>query len=103
MPQSPGTPGAPTLVLRLSVPVGDGFRAVAVDLAVKVAEYVGCPPPDRATVAGLLESLAAAVAPHGESQAEITFEFHQVEDELRIAARCAGKSSEARHPLTAAT
>ena len=33
MSQSPGTPGAPTMVLRLSVPAGDGFRAVAVDLA----------------------------------------------------------------------
>ncbi len=103
MSQSPGTPGAPTLVLRLSVPAGDGFRAVAVDLAIKVAEYVGCPPPDAPKVAALLESLAATVAPIGDSNADITFEFHQVEDELRIEARCSNRSSEARYPLAAAT
>ncbi len=60
MPQSPGTPGAPTMVLRLSLPASEGFRAVAVDLAKKVAEYVGCPPPDGAKVVALLESLAAS-------------------------------------------
>ncbi len=102
MSQSPGAPGAPTLVLRLSVPAGDGFRAVAVDLAVKVAEYVGCAPLDATKVAALLESLAAKVVPHGDQNADITFEFHQVEDELRIEARSAGKSSEARHPLPGA-
>ena len=106
MSQSPGTPGTPaasTLVLRLSVPADHGFRAVAVDLAAKVAEYVGCPPPDATKVAALLDSLAATVAQNGDQSADIAFEFHQVEDELRIEARCAGKSSEARHPLTAAT
>jgi hypothetical protein len=94
------------MVLRLSVPAGDGFRAVAVDLAVKVAEYVGCPPPDATKVAALLESLAATVAPSAPSDADsagITFEFHQVGNELRIEARCADRSSEARHPLSAAT
>jgi len=94
------------MVLRLSVPAGDGFRAVAVDLAVKVAEYVGCPPPDATKVAGLLESLAATVAsnaPGDAAGADITFEFHQVGDELLIEARCAGRSSEVRHPLSAAT
>jgi hypothetical protein len=91
------------MVLRLSVPAGDGFRAVAVDLAVKVAEYVGCPQPEAPKVAALLESLAAAVAPNGNASADITFEFHQDGDDLRIEARCSDRSSEARHPLSAAT
>jgi hypothetical protein len=91
------------MVLRLSVPAGDGFRAVAVDLAVKVAEYVGCAPTDAAKVAPLLESLAAKVAPDGTAGADIAFEFHQEGDELRIEARCSGRSSEARLPLPAAT
>jgi hypothetical protein len=103
MSQSPGTPGAPTLVLRLSVPAGDGFRAVAVDLAVKVAEYVGCDPSDATKVAALVESLAAGVAPNGDQAADIAFEFHQVEDELRIEARCADRSSAGKHPLSGAT
>jgi hypothetical protein len=91
------------LVLRLSVPGGDGFRPVALDVAVKVAEYVGCPPADAAKVATTLESLAAAVAPGDATNAEITFEFHQVGDELRIDARCAERASAARHPLAAET
>ena len=91
------------MVLRLSVPAGDGFRAVAVDLAKKVAEYVGCPPPDGEKVVALLESLVASVAPNGDASGDITFEFHQVGEELRIEARCADRSSEARHPLSTAT
>lgn len=91
------------MVLRLSLPAGEGFRAVAVDLAMKVAEYVGCPPPDGTKVVALLESLAATVAPNGSASGDITFEFHQVDEELRIEARCAGRTSEARHPLSAAT
>ena len=88
------------MVLRLSVPAGEGFRPVAVDLAVKVAEYVGCPPTDATKVAALLESLAWTVAPNGNASADITFEFHQIGGELRIDAECAGRSSEARHPLS---
>ena len=91
------------MVLRLSLPAGEGFRAVAVDLARKVAEYVGCPPPDGAKVAALLESLAATVAPNGNASGDIEFEFLQDGEELRIEARCAGRTSEARHPLSAAT
>ena len=94
-------PGAPTMVLRLSLPAGEDFRAVAIDLARKVAEYVGCPPPDGAKVVASLESLAATVAPNGSG--DIEFEFHRVDEELRIEARCAGRTSEARHPLSAAT
>lgn len=91
------------MVLRLSVPAGEGFRPVAVDVAMKVAEYVGCTPSDAPKVAALLESLAWTVAPNGNASADIEFEFHQGDEELRIEARCAGRTSEARHPLSAAT
>jgi hypothetical protein len=91
------------MVLRLSLPAGEDFRAVAVDLAMKVAEYVGCTPPDGAKVVALLESLAATVAPNGNTSGDIEFEFHQVDEELRIEARCAGRTSVARHPLSGAT
>jgi hypothetical protein len=89
------------MVVRLSVPAHDGFRVVAVDLAVKVAEYVGCAPPDVSKVVALLESLAAKVASDS-SGSDVTFEFHQLDDELRIEARCGDRKSEARHPLPAA-
>ena len=91
------------MVLRLSVPAGDGFRVVAADLAVKVAEYVGCPPPEASKVVTLIESLAGTVAPGSSLSSDITFEFHQKDDELLIEARCEGRTSEARHPLPAAT
>lgn len=90
------------MVLRLSVPSAGGFRAVAVDLAAKVAEYVGCPPPETVKVTGLLESLAASVAPNGNASADITFEFHQVGEELRIEARCSDRSSDASLKLSGA-
>ena len=90
------------MVLRLSVPAADGFRAVAVDLAVKVAEYVGCAPADVSKVVALIESLTDTVA-SGASGSDVTFEFHQQDDELRIEARCGTRKSEARHPLPATT
>ena len=86
------------MVLRLSLPSGDGFRALAVDVAAKVAEYVGCAPPDTTKVAAILESLAAEVAPNGGTE-DITFEFHKVDEELRIEAACSGRKSEASHSL----
>jgi len=98
MSPSPGTPGAPTLLLRLSLPAGDGFRDLAVALASKVAEYAGCTAADAAKVAESLESLAGEIA-QGDATADITFEFHRLDDELRIEARCAGRTSEASHPL----
>ena len=88
------------MVLRLSVPAADGFRAVAHDLATKVAEYVGCAPADTARATSVLESLAAEVAPAGGS-GDITFEFHQTDEELRIEARCGARSSKATLPLQA--
>lgn len=86
------------MVLRLSLPSGDGFRALAVDVAARVAEYVGCEPPDTTKVAAILESLAAEVTPNGGTE-DITFEFHKVDEELRIEAACAGRTSEGRHQL----
>jgi hypothetical protein len=89
---------APTLVLRLSVPAGEDFSTIAPDLAVKVAEYLGDKASDARETADMTQALAAAVAPGGHN-GTITFEFHQVNDELRIEARCAGRTSNARHTL----
>jgi hypothetical protein len=98
MSQSAGAPGAPALVVRLSLPAGDAYRHVAKELATKVAGFLGVEPAgaiDRA-----LDGLASKVAPeNGDEDKEITFEFRQTDDELLIHARCAGRSSEARHRL----
>jgi hypothetical protein len=95
MSPRPGEPGAPTLLLRLSVPLHDGFHPVREDLAKKVAEYVGCGP-DAPKVVEILESLARQVAPASPNgSGDITFEFHQLGDELKIDASCGGRSSTA--------
>jgi hypothetical protein len=97
------TPEARTLVLRLSVPPVGEFRAVATDLAIKVAEFLGQQPSDAKSAGAIIEGLAAEVVSpdndKGNVNADITFEFHQTGDELHIEARCGGRASEARRPL----
>ena len=100
MSQRPGTPEAPTLVLRLSVPPSDGFRSFAADLAVKVATYLGLQQPDASSVAATIESLMSEIEP-SDDRTEMVFEFHLREGSLHIEARCAGRASTARHPLPA--
>jgi hypothetical protein len=98
MSHSRGTDAAPTLVLRLSLPASGGFQAFAADLAAKVGEYLGQRPPVAKATAAAIESLVAKLESR-DDKAEITFEFHQLNGELRIEARCEGRSSEARYPL----
>ena len=89
---------APTMVLRLSVPSADEFRAIAAELAQRVAEYVGTPAAEARSTGGTIQSLASDVA-GCDADGDITFEFHRVDGELRIDAQCAGRTSRARHPL----
>ena len=99
MSQSAGAPGAPALVLRLSLPAGGAYRHVAKELATKVAGYLGIEP-DTGAVHAALDGLASKVAAeNGDEDKEITFEFRQTEGQLLIHARCAGRSSETRHRL----
>jgi hypothetical protein len=89
-----------TLVLRLSVPANGGLRVVAADVARKVAAYVGSSAGDAASVIAALERVASGVAPDG-GDAEITFEFRDVDGDLLIEARCGTRSSEVRCTLPA--
>jgi len=88
-----------SLVLRLSVPAHGGLRAVAADVAGKVAAYVGNSAGDAASVIAALERVASGVAP--DADAEITFEFRDVDGDLLIEARCGTRSSEVRCTLPA--
>jgi hypothetical protein len=93
---------APPMVLRVSVPAGSSFVAVAAEIAVKVAEYVGVSAADAKAAGPMIESLAKQVGAHNEHGAghgDVTFEFQDADGELRIEARCAGRSSVARRPL----
>ncbi len=86
---------APALEMRLSVPSEGDLRAVAGELAAKVAEFLGG---EAGSIGATLESLTSRVAAAGE---EITFEFQHSDRALVIRARCNGRSSEVRHPLPA--
>jgi hypothetical protein len=89
------------MVLRLTVPADDEYSAVAADLAVKVAEHLGRAERDAESAREAVQGLVSDVAPRTAAAGEhtITFEFHRVDHELRIDARCEGRSSQARHPL----
>jgi hypothetical protein len=101
MSERPGNaPEARALILRLSVPAQGGLRTVASDVATKVAAFLGSELPDAESVGATLEALAERVAPAG-TQGDITFEFSEVDRQLLIRARCAGRSSEARCALPA--
>jgi hypothetical protein len=92
-------PDTPTMLVRVSVPAGGEFRAVAADLAAKVAEYLGQQASEASSAREIVHSLVAEVVPRDHPAADITIEFHRTNGDLRIEARCAGRSSEARHPL----
>ena len=87
-------PDSPALEMRLSVPSEGDLTAVAGELAAKVAEFLGA---RSESISETLAALSSRVAASGE---DITFEFREVNHELIIEARCDGRTSEARHPLS---
>jgi hypothetical protein len=88
------------VVLRLTVPFGGELRIVASDIAARVVDYLKERAPDAAVVAAALDSVAASVAP-ASADAEVTFDFRDVNGELLIEAQCGSRSSEVRCPLPA--
>ena len=87
-------------MLRLSVPAQGGLRVLATEVATRIARYLGSNPPEAESAGVTLEGLAARVAPDGAVD-DIQFEFRELDGELIIHARCAGRSLEARYPLPA--
>ena len=83
----------------LSVPVEGELRIVAADIAARVAEYLG-PLSAPGSVAEAVERAAAGVLPAANGE-DISFEFRQLANELRIEARCGSRTSEVRCPLPA--
>jgi hypothetical protein len=99
MPHPPDRP-LDGVVLRLSVPFGGALRIVAADIAASVVEYLKERAPDAAVVAAALDTVAARVAP-ASPDAEVTFDFREVNGELLIEAHCGTRSSKVRCPLPA--
>jgi hypothetical protein len=92
------------LVLRFSVPASGELRSVATELAVKVAEQLGVKTEGDAPVANAVEDLLRRVSAsegQGSGPADVAFEVHKFDRELKIEARSDGRASEARIPLPA--
>ncbi len=96
------SPESQALEMRLSLPADEGaWRAIAGELAARIAEYLGAKAPDAQLLGRSVEGLGSQVASRGGQQEDITFVFRQVNEELVIEARCSGRASEVRHPLPA--
>lgn len=85
------------VLLRLSVPPAGELRAIAFDVAVKVAESLGASAPDAESLAGSVERAARGLAAEG----PIEFIFRKAGGALLIEARAGGQTSEVRHSLPA--
>ena len=87
------------LVLRFSVPATGDLRSLATELAVKLAEQLGVKTQADGAVAQAMDDLASRV--EAADGADVAFEIHKLDRELKIEARCHGRASEARIPLPA--
>ena len=104
MSESSGAQDASTLVLCISVPAGAEYRAIAKELAAKVAAYLGDTDPDGLAAGDVLDRVASEVASGHDGTAEDTlFEFRQTADALLIRARVAGRAVDAWRPLPSRT
>ncbi len=88
------------MVMHLSVPAKSGLRAIASELATRIAEHLGAKAPDAQSIGALVEGLASRLGNgSGHQGQDITFDFRQVDGELVIEARRNGEASEVRHRL----
>ena len=87
------------LVLRCSFPATGELRAIATELAAKVAEQLGLTAHVNGGLASVLDDLARRVEPSTDEN--VAFEFHKHEGQLTIQARAADRASEASIPLPA--
>ena len=87
------------LVLRFTLPASGELRALASELAAKVADQFGVTARGEGGLAATLEDLARRVAPSNDG--DLAFEFHKLDGELKLEARSDGRASETRIPLPA--
>ena len=86
-------------MLRLSLPASGDLRAIAGELAAKMAAQFGVQAEGDGGLASTIEELARRV--HPAADAVLALEFHKLDRELKIEARSDGRASEARIPLPA--
>jgi hypothetical protein len=86
------------LVLRMSIPASGGLAGLGPALASRLAEQLGERGTEATKVAEAVTDLSKAVDPSG--TADVEFEFHKLDAELKIVARQDGRAAETRLPLT---
>ncbi len=102
MAESRGVRDLRTLVLRISIPSGVGYRAIVKELAEKVAAYAGELEAESGGAAADIEDVSARVASPSagrEGGEETVYEFRRTGGVLVIHATCAGRSADTRHRL----
>ena len=87
------------LVLRLSVPASGELAALGPELATRLAEQLGVTAAQATRVASAISGLSNDV--RSTEAATLEFEFHKLESQLTIRARCDGRTAETRIPLSA--
>jgi hypothetical protein len=125
MSESSGAQDASTLVLRISIPAGAEYQVIVKELAAKVAAYLGYTDPDGRAAADALDEVTRVIRSGGPGRAgsdgsghgannpnnpnnpnspnndeDVIFEFRQTDDALLVRARSAGRSADARRPLS---
>jgi hypothetical protein len=97
MPNPPA--GAQTdVLLRLSLPLAGELRAIAPELATKVAEFCGASSVDAAAVAASLDRAVTGLA-SADGASQIDLVFRRAGSDLVIEASAGGRASEVRHAL----
>jgi hypothetical protein len=86
------------VLLRLSVPTAGELRAVATEVAAKVAEYCGASAPEAETLGAALERAVSALS-GGPGPVDLV--FRRSGGDLVVEARANGQTSEVRHALPA--
>lgn len=87
------------LVLRMSVPASGELAALGPELATRLAEQLGVTAAHAAKIASAIRGLSNDVRSPGAATME--FEFHKMEAQLTIRARCEERTAETRLPLNA--
>ena len=97
--QTANSTGGHALDLTLSVPAEGELRNLADELARKVAEHLGTRAADAQALAAKVAGLASRLVADGATGEEIEFVFRQVDGDLVVEARCAGKTSQVRQEI----
>lgn len=97
MPDPSAAPGRAPLSIRLHIPAGEAYRAIAAALAGKFAELAGCDPQDAEGFGDAIVRAAAEVAAGGATG--VDFEFTRRDGRIEGTVSSAGRAVRVAQPL----